>query len=295
MIPGVRPLPKAVAEALGDAPGPQDNLSLWLDRFLPRDPRDFSFTAAQRRDALAPFEGRRQSPGARDALARRTRHVSANPDAPGPWLLRAARALAGRALPGGGAGGAMELSLGLDPRYGAPRLAGSALKGLARTVAEADGWPADKLELVFGRGVEDDPRPATDLDQRFDRATWRPKTKEWWVEEGAQAGLISFLDALPENGRFQLAVDGLTPHMGPWYRGEVDAPVEWLSPVPVSFLAVTKTSFVIDVMVWLPPDPSRRQDLITLTHDALHAALRGLVELGIGGKTAAGYGYFEEA
>jgi CRISPR/Cas system CMR subunit Cmr6 (Cas7 group RAMP superfamily) len=272
MIPGVRPLPKAVAEALGDAPGPQDNLSLWLDRFLPRDPRDFSFTAAQRRDALAPFEGRRQSPSARDALARRTRHVSANPDAPGPWLLRAARALAGRALPGGGAGGAMELSLGLDPRYGAPRLAGSALKGLARTVAEADGWPADKLELVFGRGVEDDPRP----------------------EPTAQAGCISFLDALPQDGKFQLALDGLTPHMGHWYRGEVDAPVEWLSPVPVSFLAVTKTSFVIDVMVWLPTDAARRQELITLARDAHGAALRGLVELGIGAKTAAGYGYFAE-
>lgn len=282
MSVGVRPLPKAVALALGDKPGPHDNLSLWLDKFLPRDPRDFSFTAEARRAALEPFEGERTSPSARDALARRAHHATQRPDRAGPWLLRSARGLLGRALPGGGAGGAMELSLGLDPRYGAPRLTGSALKGLARTVAEADGWPTDKLELAFGRGVEDDPRP----------------------EPTAQGGLICFLDALPENGRFQLVLDGLTPHMGPWYRGEADAPVEWLSPVPVSFLAVTNTTFVIDLMVWLPPeappDPNRREEsqrrkLIALAEEAQRALLRGLEELGIGGKTAAGYGYFKEA
>lgn len=274
MSPCVRPLPNAVAEALSrHRREPDDNLSLWFDKFLPRDPRDdYSFTKGNRQEALATFLGERQSPSARDALARRARHARASPLTPGPLLLRAARPLSGRALPGGGAGGAMELSLGLDPRYGAPRLPGSALKGLARTVAEADGWPVDKLELVFGRGVEDDPRP----------------------EPTAQAGLISFLDALPQDGKFQLALDGLTPHMGHWYRGEVDAPVEWLSPVPVSFLAVTKTSFVVDVMVWLPPDPTRRQELITLAQDAHRAVLRGLVELGVGAKTAAGYGYFAE-
>ena len=170
------------------------------------------------------------------------------------------------------------LGLWLDRLYGAPRLAGSGLKGLARAAAlgaEDSPWTDDEVNAVFGVGP--------------------------WEGEPGEAGAVDFLDALPRGGHFQLALDVLTPHLGPWYREEIEAPVDWLHPVPVSFLALHSTTFVFD-LVWWPRRKARgdsakaveaRIDGAKRLQRAAKALAKGLEDLGVGGKTAAGYGYFE--
>lgn len=264
-----RPLPEAVSRALPAAPGEGDNLGLWLDRLLPRDPRDWSFTGPQRAEALRALARPWTSAPARDALARRLagqRRVGQTGD--GPALLRIEARTSGRLLVGGGSGRPTELSLGLDWITSAPRIPGSALKGLTRAVAEA-----------LGRAEGWDPRdPVGDFAHCFGYVASED-------DERSRAGGVLFLDALPRDGTFALALDVLTPHAGPWYRGEVDAPVDWLSPVPSTFLTVVDTTFVFDLL--FEPCALRAAERVA------GLLQRGLQDLGVGGKTAAGYGYFE--
>ena len=279
-----RPLPHELEAALPRSP--EGNLGLWLDRFLPRDPRTWSLTGEQRREALEPFARNWRSESAAEALARRTagmiylngRDSLKGDPGDGPLMLRFEARQVGRAVPGLGGGTATEQGLSLDRLYGAPRLMGSGLKGLARAAAVSepeDPWSDQAIHEVFGWGPTED-------------------------DDGC-AGEVYFLDALPRGGQFSLVLDVLTPHMGPWYREEVDAPVDWLSPVPVSFLAVQGTTFVFD-LVWWPPRRARGDgaDAVgqrirgaSLLHLAGQALAKGLSDLGVGGKTAAGYGYFE--
>lgn len=265
--PAVLPLPTHLAELLRSGPLATDNLCLWLDRFLPRNPADFwSLTAEQRQQALGRFAGSWRSRSAGEVLNRRAALFAAAGQ--GVLHRRVTVKLSGRLLQGSNTGSATELGLTLDPVHGVPRLQGSALKGLARAVAEQEGWPADEVERAFGSGP---PEPD---------------------EEGtARAGAVEFVDALPVDGRFELVLDGLTPHLGPWYRGEAEAPVEWFSPVPVSFLAVSRASFTLDLLGW----PTRAvQEPGRLLDRVKEALVKGLEDLGLGGKTAVGYGYFEE-
>lgn len=291
---GRRPLPESLDRLLPERPADGANLGLWLDAFLPRDPLNWTLTANQRTRALGVLAREQpwRSAATRDVLARRHRLPPPSAEHTGPALLRSEARLLGRALPGTGSNTATELALSFDHVLGVPRLAGSGLKGLARVVAEStldeapgeDTWQQSEVDLVFGRSGDEEDRKADDRDRVF-------------VDDGTvtgfRAGRVEFLDALPLEGNFSLVLDVLTPHMGAWYRGEVDAPVEWLSPVPVSLLAVSACSFAVDLAVWLPDDPKQRAALVKLVGKTQRALKRGLTELGFGGKTAAGYGWFE--
>ena len=96
-----------------------------------------------------------------------------------------------------------------------------------------------------------------------------------------------FLDALPAAGPAPVAIDVLTPHVKPYYdstaagsRKPPAPPGEYHSPVPVYFLTVTGPYAV---------------DLVGRDPDHLEFAAGWLIdagaELGVGAKTAAGYGY----
>ena len=158
-----RPLPEALDRAIGLDPG--ENLGLWLDRFLERDGADWSLTGEQRREALGRYARRWSRPAAAAALARRLDGVRVwagdgpPPPGAGPVLRRFEARLAGRMVPGMSSGTPTELGLSLDRLYGAPRLPGSGLRGLARAWAETEGsgwWEPDgscpRLEAAFGWG-----------------------------------------------------------------------------------------------------------------------------------------------
>jgi len=166
-----------------------------------------------------------------------------------------------RVVVGHGEDTAHETSLTMSPTYGFPILPGSALKGVAASWARAvhgDELPAEVVRL-FGT-----PRPGVDAD--------------------AAQGSVAVLDALPVQPP-RVVVDVLTPHVKPYYDQDPpgvpkEPPAEYHNPVPVRFLAVGQTPF----RSWLlgpSEDVERFAELLKA----------GLDDLGIGGKTAAGYGY----
>jgi len=166
-----------------------------------------------------------------------------------------------RLVVGHGEDSVHETGLTLSPTYGVPVLPGTALKGLAAAAARnrETGW-ADLDTTLFGA-----PRPGQ--------------------ASPARRGSVVIWDALPIDSP-KLVLDVLTPHVKDYYdsgntTGTPDtAPAEYHNPVPIRFLAVEKTQFR-SYVIGSPHDVTRCIKLIS----------SGLDELGIGGKTAAGYGY----
>lgn len=162
----------------------------------------------------------------------------------------------------------------LDRLTGCPYLPGSSVKGLlraaARDVARGDLDLEDEqtfwkehLETVFGTSSSD--------------------------EDSAARGDCAVYDAFPERWP-TLEPDVLTPHYSGYYSGEEKYPGDWEDPVPVTFLTLRAgTKFLF------PIRPLGRcvaaDDLVAHIRPLLALALSWL---GAGGKTQAGYGYFED-
>jgi CRISPR type III-B/RAMP module RAMP protein Cmr6 len=171
-----------------------------------------------------------------------------------------------------------EIGLSLHGSYGWPIIPGSSLKGLAAAWAIACGAAADDIRRVLGS-----PRPPG-KDGTADGAT-RTGTVSGHADHGR--GTVRFLDAIPADGPAAVAVDVLTPHVKPYYDSMARSsgrptvpPAEYHNPVPVNFLTVSG-AFAVDLY-----SPDRRD--ARLAADWLAAAGD---ELGVGAKTAAGYGY----
>ncbi len=209
-----------------------------------------------------------------------------------------------------GAKGTLETALTLHPLYGFPYIPGSALKGLARAAAFFD--LAEQLGLAgvdnetFLQGNE------TPL-QRLAKALDEKKEKDWpnylsqaaaAIRDQAQefralfgwrgaAGQVIFLDSIPAVAssaeRPLIVPEVMTPHFRAYYDRS-RPPDDADSPNPISLLAVaahTPFGFAIGL---------RRGQLNgVLRERATYWLRRGLLELGLGGKTASGYGFFVEA
>ena len=166
-----------------------------------------------------------------------------------------------RFVVGLGGGSVLETSMTLHRLYGIPIIPGSALKGVARAYAETalDEKPDDdEVVKIFGK-----PPQATPL----------------------QTGEIIFFDAIPCT-RPIFKLDIMNPHYPDYYQGN-DPPADWQNPRPIYFLTVEATEFLFAVA-------ARRDEGKDYVEKAKTWLEKGLAELGIGAKTAAGYGYFEE-
>lgn len=165
-----------------------------------------------------------------------------------------------RLIIGLGGTSVIETGMALHPLYGFPYLPASGLKGLARAYAEI-GCDASKEGLLEVFGSEDkDTRNAVNNQQ----------------------GKVFFMDGLPTSFP-KLELDIMNPHYGEYYQGD-KPPADYLNPVPITFLAVKageKFSFAIS---------SRENELANKAKEWL---MGGLTELGVGGKTNVGYGYFK--
>jgi CRISPR-associated protein Cmr6 len=168
----------------------------------------------------------------------------------------------------------------LHPLYGFVYLPGTGLKGLAHAYACEVWLPAqpnrnaawDTVCTIFGWA------PAPWLTDLADRLGVRPPQK-------SQAGAIVFHDAWPVTWP-RLVVDLLNNHHVAYYQ-KGEPPGDWDSPVPVYLLAVPSgQSFSFAVS-------KRRDDLAdALLEKAERWLAGGLVDLGVGAKTATGYGGF---
>lgn len=273
------PLPAALTRDIPRRPERRGdgNIGLYLDKFVPRDERDWSFKGEQRRSELAAYAGQWTRPLAAAALERRVDGMCEMTDsrpegAAGRWyeapddgflLCRLEVELDGRLLVDYGRTTAIESSLSFHPILGVPRIPGSALKGITGAWSEEARGQRDP---ALGEG----PGP----------------------EHGGRRGTVDFLDALPANGVFSLTLDVLTPHYSAYYQGKsapdrqgITAPGDWLSPKPFTFLTVTGARFVFDLVSSVKDDLARVGTLLA----------EAIVERGVGAKTAAGYGYFVES
>lgn len=172
-----------------------------------------------------------------------------------------------RLIIGLGGTSVIETGMTLHPLYGFPYLPGSGLKGLARAYAEiTEVASKEELHVIFG---SDDKNPRL-------------------ASENIQ-GRIFFMDGLPIQFP-KLDLDIMNPHYSEYYSGKKDnkgnpiPPADYLNPVPVTFLTVaTGQPFSFAVF-------SRDKGL---TEKAKSWLISGLTDLGAGGKTNVGYGYFK--
>ena len=161
-----------------------------------------------------------------------------------------------------GLGGAhvLETGLTLHPLYGFPFLPASGVKGLARSYAEKVD-DASSIEMLEIFGSEDKDR----------------------VSDSNREGRVVFLDGIPAEFP-DIEVDIMNPHYGDYYQGN-KPPADYLNPTPITFLAVAPgKAFMFSLF-------SRDESLLEKSVKWLKG---GLIELGAGGKTNVGYGYFKE-
>ena len=165
-----------------------------------------------------------------------------------------------RLVIGLGRDSALETGLTLHRVYGFPFVPGSSLKGMALAWAHATQQPAPDIRAVFGEQDE---------------------------KQAACAGEITFFDALPVTPP-QLKLDVMNPHYPDYYRpGDRKPPADWQSPVPVYFITIEKsTRFIFGV-----GQRKRQTQLLDTARTWLQSALQ---DLGVGGKTTSGYGYWTE-
>ncbi len=199
-----------------------------------------------------------------------------------------------RLVTGLGAHGPLEVGFTFH-RYGLPILPGSGIKGLARmvglvAVAEALGTRLlGELEDVLS--LDDEPT----FEKTF--AIRHPAAVPAAVELARQfravfgtmgaAGGAVFFDAIPAAPP-ALDLDIMNPHYPKYYQGD-EPPAGWQSPVPVYFLTVAPGTMFRFAVGWRRQRDATWQSL----REQAEAWLReGLLELGAGGRTGAGYGYF---
>jgi CRISPR type III-B/RAMP module RAMP protein Cmr6 len=181
-------------------------------------------------------------------------------------------------------GGLVENSgLNLHPFFSYPEIPGSSVKGLARHAAWCQ-W----VELVSCNKAE-----ADEIARRMARVFGWPSgdsdlDKEYKERFEDSAGTIAFMAAYPDKpGEVRLVLDIVNSHHKDYYSDETGSAVAMdnESPVPNFFLAAEGGDYVFTLR------KTRRA-----TDGDLDAARKWLVDAvtihGIGGKTAAGYGWF---
>lgn len=185
--------------------------------------------------------------------------------------VRAIAEVRGRMVVGTGEKGVAEAGITLHHTYGVPFVPGSALKGLVSSFAHLrlEEFAQPKVNRIHESKPGEEHRPAAPYHTLF----------------GAEnsAGYVTFFDALyiPNSAKENkpLAPDVITGHHGRYYVGDSPAPpADWDRPTPVPFLTATGRYLIA---LAGPPEWSAA---------ALEMLGMALNELGIGAKTAAGYG-----
>ncbi len=177
-----------------------------------------------------------------------------------PFCLREFN-VKGRMVCGLGVASATETGLSLHHTYGVPVIPGSSIKGVA----------ANYCDMVWGK----------------EKPAFKEGGEAFSVIFGTveEQGHIVFYDALAIPGKINLHRDIMTPHHQSYYTKKgLEAPSDFDSPVPVSFISVSG-SFLVALECDDPSEEGRSWlDL------ALNLVTEALEKWGVGGKTSSGYG-----
>ncbi|WP_201583276.1 type III-B CRISPR module RAMP protein Cmr6 [Psychrobacter jeotgali] len=176
------------------------------------------------------------------------------------------------------------------PTLGVPYFQGSTVKGMAKALMEKWGADPKLIKRWFGSVnlLQSKHYSAKLFNHNFGYDI-DEKTKE---ELSTQAtGSFIFLDAIPTKP-VMLVQSIMTPHYGKWYeKGDTQPlspeaqPGDWHAPIPVSFLAVENASMQFGVMPRLGAHVTEEE-----TKQLANIITIALEHLGIGAKTATGYG-----
>ena len=188
-----------------------------------------------------------------------------------------------------GLGNSHPLENGLlwHPTLGVPYFQGSTVKGLAKALMEKWGADPQLIKRWFGSV-----NATTSKTANFAKMFGMPLTEELTKQLDEQSiGAFIFLDAVPVQP-VMLNQAIMTPHYGDWYqKGDTNPldknvqPGDWHSPVPVNFLAVEKAVMQFAVLPRLGSNVSDEE-----LEQISNVITMALEHLGIGGKTATGYG-----
>lgn len=192
-----------------------------------------------------------------------------------------------------GLGNSHPLENGLlwHPTLGVPYFQGSTVKGMAKALMEQWGADPKLIKRWFG-SVNATTSKTADFDEMFGMSLSEDLRK---TLDEQSIGAFIFLDAVPVKP-VMLKQSIMTPHYGDWYQKGDSKPTDknvqpgdWHSPVPVSFLAVEKAVMQFGVMPRIGADVT--DDELEQISNVITMALE---YLGIGAKTATGYGRMQK-
>lgn len=290
------------------------NLGLVLDRFLPIEDDEWDIRRSMKQREGIP------APDSQLTAALRKRHVAALKSLTHAGLVvnEFDATTEYRLVLGFGTEHVLETSLCLHRIHGVPYIPGSAIKGVARAVAfwqvaEQLQIPRASYEVLANSSSP--PAPLSLLNsllsegsvkkqeailqqltqhslcrnlstlQNLDLESWASLVEEFRVVFGTteRIGGVTFFDALPADIA-RLDVDILNPHFAPYYQADGGAaPADYYEPIPTHFLTVAPTTRFHFSLA------GRAQECVDRATKYLQSAL---VELGIGGKTSSGFGFF---
>ncbi len=322
-------VPKDTQDAIRSGGGVQkcDNLSLILNRYVPQQAiRNESFKEG-RKDKKYQSEWLMQL--VRAYTSNRLRAIQQGVYE--RWLLTTEGAdrfemeLDERLVMGLGGGSVLETGITLRRNTGLPTLPGSALKGVARThavytlaqklhippLAPLERASGQKrltlLDNLLGASDEETAIPILDdLNQQLDT----PLTLDLFEEEEVQlfrlafgthgknavAGACVFFEAVVTDMPDQpFEIDVMTPHFPDYYgNGGQEPPTDDQQPIPVQFITVASgTRFEFAVGLRRDLQDAKQEQYAPVQDYAVGSLRKALTQLGIGGKTAAGYGFFK--
>jgi len=202
-----------------------------------------------------------------------------------------------RLIAGFGRKGPLEVGFTFH-RYGFPILPGSSLKGLARVwglLQIAEEWQMDDLKGLDDVLSEEDEDYQNTLQARFAHLEKKGLRDAAAFREifgtPANAGQAVFLDAIPAELP-ELELDIMNPHFPRYYQDKdkgADAPTDSQNPIPVYFLTVAAGTALQFAVGWRGLLDKHAENYRSTAQNWL---MQGLLNLGVGAKTSAGYGYF---
>jgi len=225
-----------------------------------------------------------------------------------------------RLVAGLGASHVLETALTLDRNTGLPYLPGSTVKGLVRAwglveIASQLGVSLDDVQIA-GKDEKNllnvtaemlISEPAERLFQSLQKLRPVSEDAEAYVQwfrfifgwQG-EAGAVCFVDGIYAGERApRYAADVMTPHYVNYYtENGGKPPAEDDNPNPVSFITVDRGNiFAFGLIPRLSAfitfdDEDRETKLTTALDVATDWLVRSLSQMGVGSKTAAGYGFF---
>ncbi|CAG0977635.1 hypothetical protein ANRL3_01916 [Anaerolineae bacterium] len=234
-----------------------DNYNLKINKLIrfQRDPKGFKHTGGS--FSFPVKDARRMAEQVTDAAKQICTHVES--------FTVASR---GRVALGLGTESVAETSMTLHHIYGFPYAPGQALKGITRSY------------MINGlyHGKEDEALKDKEFCLLFGCPATGALKKEY-------RGSICFYDAYPIDD-IEIGLDIMTPHYSEYYNKNVP-PADYMNPVPVSFLVANKMTLSVTVGT-TRKDAQYRGEPVTKA--AARYLKEALAQMGIGAKTAVGYG-----